>query len=323
LTPRRFIAAPFFEPPTEDLRYLPEGPRLLRNYPGGESLLGWVSIQYAADRPDGSLNVLDLASRSNRAFPLPGRPGFFAETTRPGCVLIGLERSLVYFDLLAGRLLPEPQFPVTADTRVIINDGLAVEGGVFFGTKDLKFRRPIAALYFFDAAARRIHTLLDGQTCSNGKYLLNDPHGPTLIDIDTAPRNLRRYRLDAACKRVLESSLVLPPDALPAFPDGMRPAPDGESVIVAFYNNGAVSDGVARQIRLADGATLCEWRVPGSPRVTCPELVEIDGEVKLLLATAVEGMPEETRRIAPHAGFLFLAGTPFRTPPPPPPLVPL
>ena len=91
--PKRVEALPFFRPALEEQRYLPECPRVI-----GESLV-WISIQYAADRPQGGINVLDLASRENVHHPLPGRPGFFAETADPGVLLIGLERRLVLYDL--------------------------------------------------------------------------------------------------------------------------------------------------------------------------------------------------------------------------------
>ena len=301
---------------------------MLQNYPGGGAKLGWVAIQHAADRAEGSINVLDLVSRRNQSFPIKGRPGFFAETTRPGLLLVGVERSLACFDLLTGHLQQSGSIPVTDDERVIINEGLAVEGGVLFGTKDLAFRQPIAALYFFDAATHKVHTVFGGQVCSNGKFLRRDPDGATLIDIDSAPKTISRYRLDAKLEHVLERSLVAAPASLPGFPDGLRPSPggkngpNGESVIVAFYNSEAVPDGLARQLRVSDGAVLCEWRIPGSPRVTCPEFVEVEGEVKLIFTTAVEGMPAPTRQLAVGAGTLYLADTPFREMPAPPPLVP-
>jgi sugar lactone lactonase YvrE len=327
LTPLRIVAQPYFEPAREELRFLPEGPRVLRNHPGG-ALLGWVAIQHAADLREGSINVLDLASRQNRCFPLPGRPGFFAETARPGVVLVGLERRLVYVNLLTGEL-EDPGIQVTSDERVIINDGLAVNGGVLFGTKHLEFNQPIAALYFFDSATRRVHTVLAGETCSNGKFLRRNADSATLIEIDSTPKTITRYRLDDALEHVLEQSLVTTPDSLPAIPDGLRPSPGGEdgpgseSVIVAFYNPGAVADGVAQQLRLSDGAVLCEWRIPGSPRVTCPEFVEMEGKVKLVFTTAVEGMPAATRRLAFGAGNMYIADTPFRKMPAPPPLIPM
>ena len=95
----------------------------------------------------------------------------------------------------------------------------------------------------------------------------------------------------------------------------------GKSAVIAFFNPAHQADGVAQQFRLSDGAVECEWKIPGSPRVTCPEFVNIGGEVKLLFVSATEGMPEETRVIAPYAGHFFLADTPFTDMPEHPPLV--
>jgi sugar lactone lactonase YvrE len=321
-------AKPFFEPPNEDLRFLPEGPRVLRNYPGGGAKLGWVAIQHGAEIRQGSINVLDLESGQNQNFPLTGRPGFFAETSRPDRVLIGIERRLAFFGLLTADL-EDTGIEVSRDERVIINEGLAVDGGVLFGTKDLDPNRNIAALYFFDSATRTVHTVLGGQVCSNGKLLRCDGGGATLIEIDSIPKTISRYRLDAMLERVLEHSPIKSADSLPGFPDGLRPSPDhenepdGESVIVAFYRPNAAADGVAQRLRLRDGAVLCEWRIPGSPRVTCPEFVEVKGQVKIIFTTAVEGMPAADRWLTFGAGTFYLADTPFTKMPAPPPLFPL
>src|SRR5260370_38701992 len=99
--PKRVEAAPFFRPALEEQRYLPECPLVI-----GESLL-WVSIQYAKDRLQGGLNVLNLFSRENVHHPLPGRPGFFAETADPGVLLVGLDRALVLY-ALNRRAVTEP-----------------------------------------------------------------------------------------------------------------------------------------------------------------------------------------------------------------------
>ena len=77
-----YQAEHFFDPGSEELRFLPECPRVLQNYPGGGAILGWVAIQHGLDRHDGSINLLDLKTRRNTSFPISGRPGFFAETTR-------------------------------------------------------------------------------------------------------------------------------------------------------------------------------------------------------------------------------------------------
>ncbi len=307
---RQFVAERLFEPESEALRYLPEGPRVLRHSGLSGQWLGWVAIQHSAEEQVGSLNLFNLSSRENRSFELPGRPGFFAETATEGVVIVGMERRLVLFDWRSGEV-SETGVVVSEDEQVIINDGLAVEGGVLFGTKHLGFSEAIAAVYFYDWASGRVHTVLEGQVCSNGKFLRRDATGATLIDIDSMPKTISRYRLDSRLERVLELSLVVAPESLPGFPDGLRPSPAGESVIVAFYNPEAVSDGVARMYRLADGAVECEWVLPGSPRVTCPELVEMEGKMKIVFTTAVEGMPAAIRAMAPGAGALYLADTPF------------
>ena len=146
-------------------------------------MLGWVGIQHSAAARHGSVNVLDLATGKNVSHPLPGRPGFLAETTKPGVLLIGLERRLVLFDLNK-RTLDETGIAIPDDERVIINDGIAVEGGVLFGTKHLEFNQPIAALYFYDVRTRRLSEVLSGQTCSNGKMLKQEGGKATLIALE-------------------------------------------------------------------------------------------------------------------------------------------
>jgi sugar lactone lactonase YvrE len=259
----------------------------------GNSLL-WVSIQYGADQPRGGLNILDLATRENRHHPLPGRPGFFAQTADPALLVIGLERRLVHYDLARGQIT-ETLATLPDDDRVIINDGIAIPGGLIFGTKHLRFSLPIAALYHYDNATRELRELRGGQVCSNGKFLVGD----TLIDIDTQPKTITEYRYDGTLHPVRR---IADPASLPALPDGLRPARSGTSIIVAYYNPEPVTDGLAQEIRISDGAVLTEWILPGSPRVTCPEIA---GNF-VYFTTAVEGMPDPT----PHAGTIFRAELP-------------
>jgi hypothetical protein len=264
LSAASITARPFFDPGSEELRFLPEGPRRLQNHPSGSrSLLGWVAIQHAADEERGSLNVLHLASGSNESHPLPGRPGFFVETDRPGLWLVGMERRLVLYNIASGQLT-ETGLTLPEDPRVIINDGLAVEGGVFFGTKHLEFNQPVAALYFFDADAGKLREVAPGQMCSNGKMLLRDAGGPSLIDIDTIPKTITRYRLGANLHTVLDRSPVVAPEALPLLPDGLRPSPQSDSFVVAYYNPAPAAAGLAQELSLADGGTRREWLLPGS-----------------------------------------------------------
>jgi sugar lactone lactonase YvrE len=317
---REYVARPWYRPPTDELRYLPECPRMLRNFPGTEKILGWVAIQHGAGRRDGSLNLLNLTTGEITTYPLQGRPGFFVETTKPGVLLAGVEREFMLVNGLTGEITrTEMQAP--CDERVIINDGISIPNGLIFGTKDLALRDPIAALYHYDCASRQFREIQGGQSCSNGKYLR--PDGKTLIDIDTLPKTITRYQFANGFREILSHSLVVPPDDLPALPDGLRPTPDGESIIVAYYNPDAADAGIAQELRLSDGEAVTTWRLPGSPRVTCPEVAMIDGEIQLVFTTAVEGMPTEMQRLAPHAGSFFRADIALESLPETPPLFPI
>lgn len=307
-----FEATPFFTPATAGLRFLPEGPRVLQNYPTADPVLGWVAIQESFEVLTGSVNLLNLRTLENDSHPVPGRVGFFVETDRPGLLVLGLERSLVLYDLAERRLVGTP-FLVTGDERVVINDGVAVEGGVLFGTKHTTFKERIACMYLFETATRTLHTLHAEQICANGKFLFSGG----LVDIDSPNKTLDFYAYDAVGKKLGERRIIADFRDTSLYPDGMRPGPDGESVIVAFYNPEQVAEGLAREFRIRDGEILSEWRLAGSPRVTCPEVLLLDGRVKVLFTTAVEGMDP----VVPLAGTMFVGDTAYSEVPAAPPLV--
>jgi len=306
-----FEAKPFFTPATAPLRFLPEGPRLLQNYPSADPILGWVAIQDSFEVCNGSVNLLNLRTMENDCHPLLGRAGFFAETDRPGVVVVGLERALVLYDLVARQLIGRP-FPVTDDPRVVINDGYSVEGGLLFGTKHITFQERIACMYLFENTTGKLHTLHSSQICANGKFL----SGGGLVDIDSPNKTLDFYPFDASKPALGERRIIADFRETPLFPDGLRPSPDGESVIVAFYNPEAAPEGLAREYRIRDGEVLGEWRLLGSPRVTCPEILELDGRVQVLFTTAVEGMDP----VVPLAGTMFIGDSAYEKAPPKPPL---
>lgn len=283
-------------------RYLPEGPRA-----AGDRTT-WVNIQTDPDATAGAVHVRDQGGR-HAMYPLPGRPGFVFPTTRPDTLFVGCEKSVGLLDLAAGAFTPLAAIP-DADPRTIINDGEVVPGGraVVFGTKDLKFAAPIAHLYLFTLDDHRLTVLAGGQTCSNGKVFAAG--GATLYDIDTPRKVVTTYRFDAAQRTLIEDGIALDLRHRDDFPDGMCDAGAG-TVIVAFYNPNPVEAGRAVRYRLGTGEALDEWLTPGSPRVTCPLLVSRPDGVKLILTTAVEGMPADQRAGCPNAGCLFFADTPL------------
>jgi sugar lactone lactonase YvrE len=292
---------------TQADRFLPEGPQMVTV--ADRPALAWVNIQTAADATRGAIHLWFWDSGERRRYDLPARPGFVRPTDRPGVIFVGREKDLGTLDLATG----EWQTLATiadANPRTIINDGTVVPGGdaVVFGTKDLRFADPIAHLYLFTLADLRVSVLADGQTCSNGKVFARDGAGLILYDIDTPRRVVSRYRFGLAPRAATPDGIAIDLRTVEGFPDGMTDAGDG-TVIIAFYNPTRGGTGHARHYDLRTGAALEEWTTPGSPRVTCPLLVEHDDGTRLILTTAVEGMPAEQRRNSPHAGDLFVAET--------------
>ena len=310
----------FYVPPTEELRYLPECPRRMRNFPYSDPFLGWVAIQHSADDQTGSFNMLNLRTFENTTHRLPGRPGFFAETTQSGVILIPLDRRLVLYDILRKRI-QDPGWVATTDERCIINDGLPVPGGVIFGTKHLSFSEPIAEIYYFDSASHKITTLAGGQVCSNGKHLYFEDGTTWLADICSATKQVSRYKVDLAAGEIRRDGVIADFTSGEVFPDGMRATPDGRGLVIAFFDPRMSFSGFVRQYNLKTGEMEREWELEGAPRVTCPEIARINGKVRLVATTATEGMPPEIRKQAPCSGVMFIGETPWDEEPPPPPLV--
>lgn len=295
-----------YRPDSAALQHLPEGP-----YPYGAGRLSWIGIQHGPDSTVGSLNVLDLQSKTNTSYELPGRPGFAFPTNQDGTFVIGLERSLGMFDTATGKWT-ELAGGIDKDVEnTILNDGIAFAEGLVFGAKELSFTNPVAGLYLWRTRDQQLIQLRSDQLCSNGKVMFADGDRWTLYDIDSPTKTMVRYTLDVAAGTLSEPQVIVDLTAGEVFPDGMIATPDGKSVIIAMFNPGDAKFGEARQFSLADGSVEAVWKVPGSPRVTCPQLVELDGRVHLVLTTAVEGMPAEQLAKHPNAGCLFIAATDF------------
>ena len=298
-----------FVPPEEALRYLPEGPSLC---PDGR--ISWVAIQHGADAQTGSLNLLDLDSATNQSYPLPGRPGFAFATSQAGSFLVGLERSLVLFNSQDGSFEPLVEHVDQRVIGTIINDGVCFDGNLIFGCKDLAFREKKAGLYLLRAGERELVQLSSEQICSNGKVVVTNPdRSLTLYDICSASKQVLGWDLDLTRGKISHPHVTVDLTAEPVFPDGMILAPDGAHLIVAIYDPRDSHHGEARMYEIDSGKLKTVWRCPGSPRVTCPLLVQRQGRVELLLTTADEGMPPERRAKSPHAGCLFIGPTDFES----------
>ena len=303
-----YTADILYRPETDDLRFLPEGPYSL---PDGR--LSWVAIQHGADSNHGSLNLFDLATGNDETHELSGRPGFAFPTDDAHTFVIGIERSLQLFDFRSGESISLND-SVEADVAgTIINDGVVFEEGLVFGCKDLEFANKKAGLYLWRRSDRSLIRLRSDQVCSNGKVIQANGDQWRLLDIDTPTKQVVAYDLDVAAGKLSEPRVVVDLRDRDDFPDGMIATPDEQSVIIAFYNPNDVVEGVVCQFSLADGKLEAVWKTPGSPQVTCPQLINAQDQIKLVLTTAVEHMPIERQSRHQNAGCLFVADTEFET----------
>jgi sugar lactone lactonase YvrE len=298
-----------YRPLNETLKFLPEGP-----YPLQSDRFSWVAIQHAPDARTGSLCVLDLVTKTNYAYPLPGRPGFAFPTNQPNRFVIGLERSLGIFDTIEKSWTTFCD-GVDADVEnTIINDGVIFDGNLIFGTKDLEFKTRKAGLYLWRAKDRKLIALRRDQICSNGKAVRKLADGSwQLLDIDSPTKKIVGYTIDIEKGSLSEPTTLVDLTNDIAVPDGMILTPNDQYCIVSMYNPNPAEHGETREYRLSDGKLCRVWRTLGSPQNTCPQLVLHDGKVKLIITTAIEHMPAERRDASPEAGNLFWGETPFQT----------
>ncbi len=301
-----FATELLLRPAASELRFLPEGP-----YPYGEGKLSWVSIQHGLESTVGAINVFDFASGENATFELPGRPGFAFPTDRDGKFVVGCERHLGLFDTATGKWSPMGEELEAGVEGTIVNDGVAFSGGLVFGAKDLKFAEKKAGLYLWRRSDGQLIKLRSDQVCSNGKIIQGNGDQVTLLDIDTPTKTVVRYQLDVAAGTLSDAEVVLDLNSREDFPDGMIATPDGNGVIIAFYNPHDRDTGQCVQFSLETRQEEAIWKTEKAPRVTCPQLLQVDGAVKIVLTTAVEDMPAEMLERHSNSGCLFIGDTEF------------
>ena len=299
-------ASILLRPDSAELRFLPEGP-----YPYTTGWISWVAIQHGADAVEGSLNLLELSTGKKRTIHLHGRPGFAFPASREGVFVVGLERRISLVDIESGEETILCEGIDSGVENTIINDGVVFDGGLIFGCKDLEFATGKAGLYLFRSRDRQLIQLRSDQICSNGKIVLQHGQNRALIDIDSPTKTVVRYELDVETGTLGEPEVVVDVSSGDVFPDGMIATPDGNGIIISFYNPNPAESGETRQYSLLDGSLQHVWTTPGSPQATCPQLVQTQQGVKLIVTTAVEHMSTDRLAGAPNAGCLFLADTGF------------
>ena len=295
-------------PDSDNLRFLPEGP-----YSLGDGRMSWVAIQHGPNARSGSINILDLESGTAESFELPRRPGFAIPTDRDRTFVCGAERTLGFFDCGTKEWRELASGIDHNVENTIINDGIVFDNNLIFGCKDLESSTRKAGLYLWRSADRRLVCLKNNQICSNGKAIIEADGNQWLIDIDSPDRRITRSTISIADGTLGPPETIVDMTDENVFPDGMIITPDRTSLIVAVYNPGDSDRGEARQYDLQSGTLQRTWICPGAIQVTCPQLVELNGSVWLILTTAVENMQAERRKRQPDAGCLFIGDTDFKS----------
>jgi len=294
-------------PQREEDAWLPEGLRIVRL--GDRTRLGWVNIQTGANAATGSIHLLDATTCEHRRIDLDDRPGFFVDLG-DGTAIVGTGKRLRQLNWITEELTTVAGID-DSSPHTIINDGEPTPDGraIVFGTKDTRFQEPIGCLYLYTCADHRLTRLADGMTCSNGKVLQSRVDGLyALYDIDTPRKVVDRYELNIETRSLTHRGIAVDLRHRADFPDGMCAAWGDDLAAIAFYHPGEVSEGRAELFDLKTGKSLLRWLTPGSPRVTCPLLVPHPGGLnELIVATAVEGMPQELRQHSPNAGCIFVS----------------
>ena len=128
-----------------------------------------------------------------------------------------------------------------------------------------------------------------------------------LFDIDSPTRQLVAHEIEMPLGRFGAPRVVVDFEGDPAVPDGAIITPDEEGIIVSMFRPEVADYGETRHYDLVTGKLKCVWQTPKSPQNTCPALVRVDGQLKLVITTAVENMSAEALAACPNAGRIFLA----------------
>ncbi len=251
-----------YRPPTEALRFLPEGP-----YPLDADRISWVAIQHGPESQKGSLNLLNLTTGINESYELPGRPGFAFATSQAGIFVVGCERELGLFSTLDRSWTPFCTGIDSAVSGTIINDAVVFGKHLVFGCKDLKFETRKAGLYLWNGEQKKLYQLRNDQICSNGKAIRQRSNGEyQLIDIDTPTKQVAGYTIDFEKGTLGTREVLVDLTQQVGFPDGAILTPDEQAIIISIYNPDPAPAGETRLYDLTSGELKYVWQTPGVPK---------------------------------------------------------
>ena len=286
--PARFTARPFYRPPTAELRHLPDCPRQL----SGRNVLAGSRFNMGPEprRESQSTRPRDDGESHTAA---SGEARLLRGDVRSRCAAHRTGAAAGAFQHAVGRGHRDSRGVARRSARHrqrwhhrprwrhLRDEASGVQPA---GRGAVSLRNGPARIFAADRHARTASTFTMG--CSSTSTRSRRPSS----NIAITPT--RRSNSCASSR---------PPIDLPRCPMGSAP-----HQMARASSWPTTTRRTSRRYRAAD--PVQRWRsrrgvdAPGSPRVTCPEFVTIEGKTRLLFTTAIEGMPPETRAIAPHAG---------------------
>jgi sugar lactone lactonase YvrE len=242
--------------------------------------LGWVDIL------DAKVHWYDPATGEDTAVDVGEHIGA-AAPRRDGGLVLAVASGFALLDD-DGRVTPVADL---AKPGVRMNDGKADPRGRFLaGTMAYDETPGAGTLYALDPD-RRVRTLVEGVTVSNGLAWSAD--GGTLYYIDTPTRGVDAFDYDLDGGDVANRRRVITIPESDGWPDGMTIDDEGH-LWVAFWEGSAV------RRYAADGSLLAVVELPVTRVTSCAFGGPDRGDLYITSAQPAGGGPEQ-----PHAGGLF------------------
>ncbi len=240
-----------------------------------------------------TVNVYNPKNKSNRAFPLPYRPGTVVPQTDSTAV-VALDNGIYILNLYNRLLLKLSNVEEDIPTNRF-NDGKCdPNGNLWVGSMRLDESIPAAGLYKV-APDGTTTKMLENITISNGIVWTKD--GETMYYIDTPTGTIRAYDFDKETSTISNERIVVEVSADDGFPDGMA-IDENDMLWVGLWNGNAVA-----RYNPKNGKLLNKIEVPAHNVTACAFGGE-DLDI-LYITTAKTDMTEEENAKYPLAGSIF------------------
>jgi len=307
----------YFTPEDRELRYLPGGPQLISGTDPTNPVMGWVGVRNhgGVRRLSGTLNLLNMASKVNVSYKMPGTIGFFVQTDKPGVYVSGITDTLCLVCSEENRGIRKTKYVIPGRRNFLT--GIATSCGLLFSVVGENL---VGEIYLLGPDGH-LQLVKTGVYCSGLAELFKDGERLHIVYSDRTRKQLVELSIHTDVGSFREVRCIRSFADEDTYPSGIRLAPTNDdldrSIMVAFYSPEEAGYGLLRDIRLRDGETRADWDLVGSTWVT--DLAVIPGEplggpknsVKVMATTANADMGPDFRRTGFGRGSFYIGETDF------------